>query len=270
MTTAILIRLGAAWATGAVIMIGLWLWARRIGNAAWVDVGWAGSFAIVVATWTVVFGTPRAAAPLAIAVVAWSARLAIHLATDRVIGHPEEGRYVELRRRWSRGGSADRAFFVFFQAQALLVGILASGFVIAWVAAPLPGWRGGLRWLALPLAALAIVGEAVADAQLRAWKRDPAHRGGVCDVGLWGWSRHPNYFFEWLIWVAYLTWSLAYPWGAIAALAPALMLATLFKVTGIPATEAQSLRSRGDAYRAYQRRVSAFVPWFPRKAEGRS
>ena len=58
-------------------------------NAAWVDVGWAGSFAIVVATWTVVFGTPRAAAPLAIAVVAWGARLASHLATAPVVYGPD-------------------------------------------------------------------------------------------------------------------------------------------------------------------------------------
>ena len=146
--------------------------------------------------------------------------------------------------------------------------MLATAFVMPWVTAPHDDARAGLRWLALPLAALAIVGEAVADAQLRAWKRDPAHRGQVCDVGLWGWSRHPNYFFEWLIWLAYLTWSLAYPWGAIAVVAPALMLASLFKVTGIPATEAQCLRSRGDAYRGYQRRVSRFVPWFPRRQPG--
>ncbi|HVV82282.1 MAG TPA: DUF1295 domain-containing protein [Kofleriaceae bacterium] len=262
----ILVRLGAAWATAAVLMIGLWLWSRRVHNAAWVDVGWAGSFALVIGTWTLAFGTPRAAAPLAIVIVAWSLRLAAHLANDRVLGHPEEGRYVELRRRWGAGRrSADRAFLVFFQAQALLVGVLASAFVVPWVAAPHDDGRRHLRWVAVGLAAVAVIGEAVADAQLHAWKQVPAHKGKVCDVGLWAVSRHPNYFFEWLIWVAYLTYSLAFPWGAIAAGAPALMLATLFKVTGIPATEAQSLRSRGDAYRDYQRRVSVFVPWFPRR-----
>ena len=267
MTVEILRHLGVAWATAAVLMLGLWLWGRRTANMAWVDVGWAGAFALVIAAWTIGFGTPRGAVPLAIVVVAWSLRLAIHLATDRVIGHPEEGRYVELRRRWSKDGSADRAFFVFYQAQALLVAVLASAFVLPWLVAPHDDARRHLRWIALPLAVIAILGEALADAQLRAWKQDPAHRGQVCDVGLWAVSRHPNYFFEWLIWVAYLVWSLAYPWGAIATLAPVIMIAALFKVTGIPATEAQSLRSRGDAYRAYQRRVSAFVPWFPRRAE---
>src|SRR4051812_7195457 len=115
MAEEILARLGVAWATSAVLMVGLWLWGRRGANMAWVDVGWAASFALVIGGWTIGFGTPRAAAPIALVVVAWSLRLALHLATDRVIGHAEEGRYLELRRRWGRDGHADRAFFVFYQ-----------------------------------------------------------------------------------------------------------------------------------------------------------
>jgi steroid 5-alpha reductase family enzyme len=55
------------------------------------------------------------------------------------------------------------------------------------------------------------------------------------------------------------------PWGLLALAAPALMLLFLFKITGIPATEAQALRSRGDEYRRYQQTTSAFVPWFPKE-----
>jgi steroid 5-alpha reductase family enzyme len=109
---------------------------------------------------------------------------------------------------------------------------------------------------------LALIGEAVADAQLAAFKRTPHAPGEVCQRGLWNYSRHPNYFFEWLIWVAWALFALASPYGWLAVACPLLMFYFLFRVTGIPATEAQALRSKGEAYRAYQRSTSAFVPWF--------
>jgi steroid 5-alpha reductase family enzyme len=104
----------------------------------------------------------------------------------------------------------------------------------------------------------------VADSQLQSFKSNPANRSATCRVGLWRYSRHPNYFFEWLIWVAFAVFAMGSPYGYVAAFAPLLMLFFLFRVTGIPATEAQALRSKGDDYRQYQRTTSAFVPWFPR------
>ena len=83
----------------------------------------------------------------------------------------------------------------------------------------------------------------------------------MCDAGLWGWSRHPNYFFEWLGWLAYPLLAID-PAAAILAgsrcPAPAFMYWLLVYVSGIPPLEQQMLRSRGDAYRDYQARVSAF------------
>ncbi len=111
---------------------------------------------------------------------------------------------------------------------------------------------------------VAFLGEIVADAQLAAFKRNPACAGKVCNAGLWRYSRHPNYFFEWLIWVAFFLYALGSPHGWAGFISPLLMLIFLTKVTGIPPAEAQSLKSRGDAYREYQRRTSAFVPWLPR------
>jgi len=105
----------------------------------------------------------------------------------------------------------------------------------------------------------------VADAQLGAWRRDPAHRGRTCRAGLWSWSRHPNYFFELVIWAAFALGATAAPGGALAWTAPALLALLIVRVTGIPPTEAQALRSRGDDYRAYQREVSVLVPWPPRR-----
>ncbi len=117
---------------------------------------------------------------------------------------------------------------------------------------------GVVLWL------LALTGESLADAQLAAFKRDPTSKGRVCDVGLWHYSRHPNYFFEWLIWVAYFLFALGSPYGWVAVIGPASMLYLLLRVTGIPLTEQQSLRSKGDAYRRYQQTTSAFIPWFPK------
>jgi steroid 5-alpha reductase family enzyme len=113
----------------------------------------------------------------------------------------------------------------------------------------------------------AYVGEVIADSQLEGFKGAPGNRGKVCEVGLWAYSRHPNYFFEWLMWVGYALVALfSHPWGWVAFLSPLLMLWLVTKVTGIPPTEAQSLRSRGDAFRDYQRRVSPFVPWKSKKS----
>ena len=112
---------------------------------------------------------------------------------------------------------------------------------------------------------VAVAGEALADAQLAAFKRNPANRGGVCAVGLWRYSRHPNYFFECLIWVSYALFAFGSPGGWLALIGPAAILYLLLRVTGIPLTEEQSLRSRGEAYRRYQETTSAFLPWFPKK-----
>src|SRR5262249_44045583 len=102
------------------------------------------------------------------------------------------------------------------------------------------------------------------DLQLEKFKKDPANKGQTCQVGLWNYSRHPNYFFEWLIWVSYFLFACGSSHGIYSIICPAIMLYLLFKVTGIPATEAQALKSRGDQYRDYQKRVSVFVPWFPK------
>jgi len=119
---------------------------------------------------------------------------------------------------------------------------------------------------------LGIAGEALSDAQLKRFREQPANQGRVCDVGLWRWSRHPNYFFEWLGWLAYPVIAISpdhplfYPWGWVTLLAPAFMYWILVHVTGIPPLEQQMLRSRGERYRDYQARTSIFFPLPPRKS----
>jgi steroid 5-alpha reductase family enzyme len=265
MIAPIALRLAEAWALAAALQLVLWAIQQRTRNAAIVDVGWAGSFTLVVALFAWRATVPADAWwPIAAIVTAWSVRLAAYLVVRGAARPPEEGRYAELRRRWAP--HASRRFFVFFQVQAALTGVLAIAFVVPFVARPSDG--GWLRGLGAAIAVVGITGETIADAQLRRWKRDPAHAGAVCDVDLWAWSRHPNYFFEWCVWIGFAIYGLAYlPWGALALIGQAIIVGSIFGVTGIPPTEKQAIRSKGDAYREYQKRVSRFIP-MPPKSRG--
>ena len=244
----------------AVLMAVLWLIHLPLRNAAVVDAGWAAGLAVLAVSYAARFGGLRAWG-IAALVAVWGLRLAGYLLQTRVLGQPEEGRYAELRARWKT--SLPLKFFLFFQAQALLDVVLSLPFLLA---AASGGPIGAVGWLAVAIWGLAVAGESVADAQLARFKADPANRGRVCDAGLWQFSRHPNYFFEWLIWVAYALYATTASWGLLGWISPAIMLFLLFRVTGIPETEAQAIRSRGDAYRRYQQTTSVFVPWLPRKA----
>ena len=265
MTHAVLVRLAEAWALAAALQLVLWLVQQRTRNAGIVDVGWAVSFALVIA----LFAT-RATAPattwavLAVIVAVWSLRLGGYLVTRGAARSPEEGRYADLRARW--GTAASPKFFVFFQAQAALTGILSTAFVIPFIAGPRDGTLA-FRIAGAALSIIGVLGETIADAQLARWRRDPANKGKVCDTGLWSYSRHPNYFFEWCVWLGYAVVGLAYPWPwcMLALLGQAIIVASIFGVTGIPPTEKQAIRSKGDAYREYQKRVSRFVPMPPKR-----
>jgi steroid 5-alpha reductase family enzyme len=120
--------------------------------------------------------------------------------------------------------------------------------------------------LAVVVLVAGVAGEALADRQLQKFKADPANNGRICDAGLWSWSRHPNYFFEWLGWVAYPLFAIstAWGWGWLALSGPAVMFWTLRYASGVPPLEAHMLRRHGDAFRAYQARVNAFFPAPPR------
>jgi len=262
MIGAVLVRLGEAWLLCAGIQLLLWVVQERTRNAGIVDVGWAGSFTAVAGLFGLTASSDRASfLPLGIVVVLWSTRLASYLVSRGAATGKEEGRYLTLRHSWTP--HASMRFLMFFQAQATLAAVLSSAFVVPFITEP---WdEGALRATGLAVAVVGIVGETLADAQLALFKREPANRGRVCDVGLWNYSRHPNYFFEWCVWVGFALYSLAFYGGWIALIPQAIILATIFGVTGIPPTEKQSIASRGDAYRAYQARVSKFVPWPPKR-----
>lgn len=255
----------AGWLALIVLFTALWFWQQKHRDAGIVDVGWAAGLGLLALLYAVAGeGHPMRRLLVGVMGGAWGFRLALHLLRDRIIGKPEDGRYQTLRRGWGR--RAPLAFFIFFQAQGLLDVVLSLPFLLAAMnPAPAPG---PLDLLAAGVWLVALTGETVADRQLAAWRAEPANRGRTCRVGLWRTSRHPNYFFEWIIWCAHALLAASAPHGWLALFAPLLILLFLFRVTGIPTTEAQALVSRGDDYRRYQAETSVFIPWFPRRVSG--
>lgn len=245
-----------------------WVVAERSGNHGWVDTIW--SFAVGAAGVAgALLPTDADAWPgrqmlVAALVAAWSLRLGLHILRRTLRGH-DDPRYAELRRQW--GARAPSRLFRFLQIQALAGWVLVLA-VVAAARNPLPEPHAGDA-LGLALFAAGVIGAGVADRQLARFRADPATRGRVCDRGLWSLTRHPNYFFEWLGWLAYPAIAIdlagGYPYGFAALLAPLLIYALLVHASGIPPTEAHMLRARGEAFRAYQRRVNAFWPG-PRRA----
>jgi steroid 5-alpha reductase family enzyme len=256
-----LLAVGTAMAMAMMAVV--WFFARRMDNAGIVDIWWSFGFAPV-AVFYGIFGSGHMIRNglLAAMVCAWSLRLGMHLYKRVMAHHPaEDARYTELRRQFPK--KTWLMFFGFFQLQGLLIGALSLPIALA-CSNPQAGVgffeiAGVALWLA------GIGGEAVADAQLRAFKAHPASKGRVCAFGHWKYSRHPNYFFEWVVWIGYAVFALGSPWGWAGLASPLLMLFFLLRVTGIPPSEARALATRGDEYRDYQRRTSVFVPWFPKK-----
>lgn len=240
----------------------LWYVQKIRHDASIVDVVWAagvgGSALLFALMGDGVFS--RRMVFLAVAGI-WSLRLATYLFFNRVAGKGEDGRYKTLRESW--GKNAQGKFFVFFQAQAVFVLMFAIPF------GPVTFNRDASFWPWAVIGACvgfgAIAGEAIADAQLARFRANAANKGKTCRDGLWGYSRHPNYFFEWTHWFAYVLMGIGGPYWWLTFFGPVVMLLFLFRLTGIPFTEKQALLSRGENYREYQRTVSVFVPWFRKK-----
>ncbi len=198
--------------------------------------------------------------------LAWSLRLGTHIAVRTNRGS-EDPRYHHLRAQW--GDAFKARLFWFLQIQALAAAALALSIMVT---AHNPAPHLGLSdWLGVAILVVAVVGEAIADRQLSAFRADPSNKGKVCDAGLWSMSRHPNYFFEWLGWLAYPIIAInlegVYPWAWLALAGPSLMYWLLVHASGIPPLEAHMLRSRGQAFQEYQYRVNAFWPG-PQRSTG--
>jgi steroid 5-alpha reductase family enzyme len=237
---------------------------RRTGNSGWIDVVWTFGLGSTGVMGTLLpFGDGPLGRRLFVAglVAAWALRLGLHIA-GRTKGISDDPRYARMKRDW--GAQAPAKMARLLQLQALASIPLALGIILA---AHNPAALGQTQdALGLAIFVVGLVGSAIADRQLRAFAR--SGRGGVCDTGLWAFSRHPNYFFEAVLWTAYavIASAIAYPFGWLAWLAPAAITLLLVRVSGIPPLEEHMLAKHGEAYRDYQHRTSAFIPLPPKGA----
>lgn len=254
--------LAGALAALSLILAFAWWVQMRSGNSGWVDVIWTLGVGLVgagTALWPADGAVWPRQAIVAAAIVLWSLRLGSHIVA-RTVKIDDDPRYAKLKQDW--GDQAQSRMFWFLQLQAAAAFLLIVT-VLAAARAPRPGpdWRD---WLGFAIVLVAIAGEALADHQLKAFGRDPANKGQVCDAGLWRYSRHPNYFFEWLGWVGYVVIAVdlgfAYPWGWAALIGPLYMYYLLVHVSGVPPLEEHMMRTRPDAFAAYRERTNMFFP----------
>ena len=249
----------------AAIMAAAWVVQRITGQGGWADAFWSfglGAAGVGVALFPL-DDAPLSARQVLVAslIGLWGVRLGAHIAARAARGG-EDPRYARLREEW--GKAFQRRMFGFLMLQAGAAAALALSVMVA-ARNPAPGL--GLRdALAALIVLAAIGGEALADHQLRAFKADPANRGAICDRGLWAWSRHPNYFFEWLGWCAYPVFAIGQDWpcGWLALSAPIYIYWLLTRVSGVPLLEAHMKRTRPEAFARYAARTSVFFPRPPR------
>jgi steroid 5-alpha reductase family enzyme len=263
----LLIVLGG-WIGLALAMTAAWIAERRTGNSGWIDVTWTfavGGAGIILALAAFLSMKTSSMRILVVAglVALWALRLGLHLVwrTRRINDDP---RYAKMKTEM--GAQVGFGMFKLAQAQALVsIPLVISIALAAWSPAP---WRSQ-DILAVIVFLIAIAGEAAADRQLRAFRAKPENRDRFCDEGLWRWSRHPNYFFEWLGWLAFplfaVTLSDDYPIGWLAFVGAFSMYWLLTRVSGIPPLEAHMRAKYGDSFERYMARTSAFFPWFPAK-----
>ncbi|WP_374516989.1 DUF1295 domain-containing protein [Brevundimonas sp.] len=242
-----------------------WAVVRSTGDGGWVDAIWAlaaGLIAAAAALWPAQGADLSRQALAAVLIALWGVRLGLYIGRRTAAAQRPDPRYERLKVEWG-GWNAKAWRFLMIQAATVVVLVLAVR-----AAAVRPEAGLDLRdALAGAIVLVAIAGEALADRQMAAFRRDPRNRGKVADHGLWGWSRHPNYFFEWLVWLAWpvMAFDPAVPASWLTLPAALMMWWLLNHVSGVPMLEAEMLRSRPEAYRAYQARVSRFFPLPPKR-----
>lgn len=258
--TSLFAMVGASFLLIMGMMVILWIYYCFNKNAGIVDLGWTACF--IVAVWSY-FTLGEGYLPrkllIALMVTLWAGRLLWYLA-KRYNAKIEDPRYTAMIQGWGKK-HVDLKVLMMFLLQGLIALGLSFTFLIICMNER-PTWSYWEGW-GLIIWFLGTWGETVADAQKEAFRSNPANAGKTCNIGLWRYSRHPNYFFEWVIWVGFFLFALGSPFGWITIFAPAAMLYLLLYISGVPLAEEQALRTKGNEYRAYQMRTSTFVPWPP-------
>jgi len=244
-----------------LIFTAAWAWCVKIRNFSPVDAFWAICIGLSALVFLLAENPNPKQITAAILIGAWAARLGYHLAARIAKHHPDEDtRYEKLREVWE--GKVNPMFLLFFLGQAISVFLLALPF--SFIAADPDPIFTPLSIIGAVVALTGLLGETIADKQMAAFKSSSPSSKSVCKKGLWKYSRHPNYFFESVIWIGFFIFAAGSPWGWTTIYAPAIITYLLLKVTGIPPTEASAVKRKGEAYKEYQRTTSAFVPWPPK------
>ena len=245
--------------------------AVRIGDVSFIDAVWGAGMAVLALASFVQVAEPGPRALLLLTMTAlWGLRLGLHLFL-RWREHGEDPRYSRMlgkARDAGRYGSA--AFKVVFGPQAVLLFVTSLPAQIGILASGQPAPITPLAWAGLALWLTGMVFETIGDAQLKAFRADPAMKGKVLDTGLWRYTRHPNYFGDacvwWGIWLVAATggkWPMN--WVALGSLiGPLFLTFTLTKWSGKPLLEKGLAKSR-PGYADYVERTSGFVPWPPKQ-----
>jgi steroid 5-alpha reductase family enzyme len=247
-----------------LVMVLFWYWGRSRDNYAVIDVGWGIVISSILWVYYLAkngFSFEITSFTLTILVQLWAMRLSLFLYLTRILPrHAEDKRYTSFRKDY--GDKVHQKFFTnVFLFQGFLALILTSPLLVAYI-----GEDNSLSWFSavgLALFFFGELGESLADQQLSKFKQDSSNQGKVCNKGLWKYSRHPNYFFEWVIWLGISVFALNFSW--IGILPAIFMYVLLVYVTGVPYAEKFSLLSKPIAYVEYQNSTSPFFPWFPRK-----
>jgi len=258
----ILLLLGIGLAVISVYMLVTWLAARRMDNYGLVDVAWAFGFILLVLVYSLVRNPDGTSDYLLGGMfVLSSARLAWHLTARFIRSLPvEDRRYTKLRR--DLGSNSEIKMLGIFLWQGTILTLLTAPIAVAF--SHPDATLDGVKLVASALWLVSFIGEAVADHQLTNFVKDKSNHGKTCQVGLWKYSRHPNYFFEWLSSVAFAMYVTTAPLGLFVWVCPLVLLHLLLNVTGVKPSEEHSMKTRPD-YVEYAKTTSPFVPWFRRK-----
>lgn len=261
--TDVLILLAQNLALILATMSALWLFALKLRDVSFIDAIWPMAMLLLaLATWPRGDGDPLRQALLVGLCAAWALRLGGHLFI-RWRGHGEDRRYKALldgQAEKGRGFAVASLLFVFLP-QGLFAWLNSLPVQLGQVDAT-PA-IGAIGWAGVALATFGIVFEAAADAQLAAFRKDPANKGRVMERGLWNWSRHPNYFGEACTWWGLYALAAETSTGLWAVAGPIFLTFTLTKWSGIGLTE-KGMGDTKPGYADYVRRTSAFIPLPPK------
>lgn len=239
----------------------LCLWVFYLGkrNAGMLDVAWPVMFLVGLGVMLYYGSADRGyGVGVSIMVGLWAVRLFWHL-WNRFKIDEEDKRYVEIRKSWG-GDLSGFKFIGMFLLQGFLAMVISLPIFV--VGAHGQGEISMLSWLGMGISLMGILGETVADYQMQEFKKKASNKGKICERGLWSRSRHPNYFFEWVVWVGVGLYALPLETGVVGLVGPSVIYYLLRYVSGVPMLEKAQLKSKKEAWQDYQKRVPEFFPHF--------